>query len=906
MARVSTVPLAAVSPTLISSSKLTEITGSPPLPVTHPYHYGAPSFFSNLCITFPFELKRNIQTIALSPDGALLLAVDEGSQAVLVSVPQRIVLHHFNLSPDADGGAASVSCVSFSPDTRYLVICVGLRIRVWRAPGALDVPVSFAPLTLERTFTGHTDEIVSCDWSADGRYLLTASADMTARIYDLRKEELNPTFRPLELRAHRHPLLGAHFLPGDERLLTVARNGSVFFWRFHRTKGIMSEMAPVARYQMTLEEEEEERSEKRKTSGEKTALTEASDQGQVTDLSEAQVEADTAGTSTSKGKLVAIAWCRERSLLVAAFASGVFAIYATGPALWERLYILGVTNGATEGVTGSNNIASTTAQISTLAINGTGEWVALGVSATGQLLVWEWRSESFILRQQGHAVPLTCLAYSGDGQVLATGSADGRVKLWNGQSGLCFVTFAGEHKGSVSAVEFARSGRLLISASQDGTVRAWDLIRYRNFRTLTTPTPVQFISLAVDPAGEVIAAGTLDTFEVYLWSLQTGQLLEVLAGHKGPISGLAFDPQGGTVLASASWDGSVRLWEIFQRDRTPQVLEQGAEALALAFSADGHELAVATLKGTIITWDVALATVSGTIECRRDWASRPLDPASVRSLAYAPDGSVLLVAGSFPWIGMYSRASTVLLRRFPIRQQRFTANKSHSITDNATNNAHQGGGLSTETLLVRMSPTGRAFAAITGEGLLIYSLDETLVFDPLELDLELTPEAIQDALSRSEHLRAFLMAIRLNDSTLTEVVWGAIPVSVVPLLVRDLPRQYLCPIVTFLATLAGRTRQVELLLRWIGSLGGEHGLELRRQRNALAPSLRLLLRNLKDLYGGLSQVSNRVLYTLRYLGEAHKELRVGEGQDEGGNRNAVTDEKVIDESLKGEEPVPVS
>lgn len=43
----------------------------------------------------------------------------------------------------------------------------------------------------------------------------------------------------------------------------------------------------------------------------------------------------------------------------------------------------------------------------------------------------------------------------------------------------------------------------MLSASLDGTVRAFDLVRYRNFRTLTTPSPVQFVSLACDPAGEV-------------------------------------------------------------------------------------------------------------------------------------------------------------------------------------------------------------------------------------------------------------------------------------------------------------------------------------------------------------------------------------------------------------------
>lgn len=54
----------------------------------------------------------------------------------------------------------------------------------------------------------------------------------------------------------------------------------------------------------------------------------------------------------------------------------------------------------------------------------------------------------------------------------------------------------------------------LLSASLDGTVRAWDLLRYRNFRTFTTPSSRQFVSLAADQSGEVICAGTLDSFEV--------------------------------------------------------------------------------------------------------------------------------------------------------------------------------------------------------------------------------------------------------------------------------------------------------------------------------------------------------------------------------------------------------
>ena len=86
-------------------------------------------------------------------------------------------------------------------------------------------------------------------------------------------------------------------------------------------------------------------------------------------------------------------------------------------------------------------------------------------------------------------------------------------QVWTVSSGFCFVTFS-EHTNAVTALHFMANNHCLLSASLDGTVRAWDLFRYRNFRTFTTPSSRQFVSLAADQSGEVICAGTLDSFEV--------------------------------------------------------------------------------------------------------------------------------------------------------------------------------------------------------------------------------------------------------------------------------------------------------------------------------------------------------------------------------------------------------
>lgn len=55
--------------------------------------------------------------------------------------------------------------------------------------------------------------------------------------------------------------------------------------------------------------------------------------------------------------------------------------------------------------------------------------------------------------------------------------------------------------------------------------------RYRNFRTFTSPRPTQFSCVAVDSSGEIVSAGAQDSFEIFIWSMQTGRLLEVRGGH---------------------------------------------------------------------------------------------------------------------------------------------------------------------------------------------------------------------------------------------------------------------------------------------------------------------------------------------------------------------------------------
>lgn len=83
--------------------------------------------------------------------------------------------------------------------------------------------------------------------------------------------------------------------------------------------------------------------------------------------------------------------------------------------------------------------------------NRSGDWLALACEGLGQLLVWEWQSQTYVLKQQGHFNNMARLAYSPSGMYLASGGQDGKVKVWNTLSGQCFVTF-NEHNAPVTGL----------------------------------------------------------------------------------------------------------------------------------------------------------------------------------------------------------------------------------------------------------------------------------------------------------------------------------------------------------------------------------------------------------------------------------------------------------------------
>ncbi|GBB93196.1 hypothetical protein RclHR1_02130009 [Rhizophagus clarus] len=804
---------------------------------------------NNKSLTFPFENKKNIKRIALSPNANLLLTVDEDGRVLLINFQRRVVLHHFNFKSPAED-------VQFSNDGKYFAVTLGKHIQVWKSPGFNR---EFAPFVLHRKYTGHFDDITSVTWSNDSRFFISTSKDMTAKIYSLHPME---GFTPITLSGHRNYVIGAYFSADQETIYTVSKDGALFVWKYNPFNEIKSD-----------ENEDDEMN---------------IDKKEDSQLAKKWVIASRHYFNQSSTKVVCSAYHAASNLLVIGFSSGIFGIWEMPE--FNNIHTLSISQKKIDSVT----------------INATGEWLAFGSSKLGQLLVWEWQSESYVLKQQGHYYDMNTLSYSTDGQNIATGGDDGKVKVWNTVSGFCFVTFS-EHSSGVSVVEFAKNGQVLFSASLDGTVRAFDLIRYRNFRTFTSPSPVQFTALAVDPSGEIVCAGSMDTFEIFVWSVQTGKLLDVLAGHEGPISSLVFSPSG-IELASGSWDGTTRSWDVFNRGKHVEVFRHNSDILAIVYRPDGKQLATSTLNGQIIFWDVENGIQTGTIEGRKDisggrrvndrtTAANSSSGKSFNSLCYTADGSCILAGGNSKYVCLYDVKSQLLLKKFQISHnlsldgiQEFLNSKNiteagpfdlidetgelSDLEDRLDNSlpGTQKGDLSARktrpeirTKSIKFSPTGQSWSAASTEGLLIYSLDENLLFDPFELEIDITPKSTLEALHSEEYIKALIMSFRLNELYLIHQVYEKIPPENIGLIVKDFPEKYIEKLLKFIASNIEESPHVEFHLLWIMKLLTIHGKYLRQYSNQFSSILRSLQKAIGKTLEDLSKICDENTYTIEYF-----------------------------------------
>jgi periodic tryptophan protein 2 len=158
------------------------------------------------------------------------------------------------------------------------------------------------------------------------------------------------------------------------------------------------------------------------------------------------------------------------------------------------------------------------------------------------------------------------------------------------------------------------------------------------------------------------------------------------------------------------------------------------------------------------------------------------------------------------------------------------------------------------TKCVRFSPTGRSWAAASTEGLLIYSLDDTIVFDPFDLEIDITPDSVLETLEAKEYLRALCMAFRLNEKNIIQQVFEGIPPKDIELVAQDLPEKYLERLLKFVGVHMESSPHVEFHLIWVTRLLMTHGRYLKENRGQYQAIFRTLQKALGSVKEDLANL----------------------------------------------------
>jgi WD40 repeat protein len=506
-----------------------------------------------------------VKAAAFSPNGKIVLTVSSDTTARVWDIRDVTKIRAAGVL--AHNGA--VNAVAFSPDgERVATASDDPTARLWtikdRRPGA---PADAIDPKQVGTLP-HQRAVLAVAFSPDGRRVVTASADSTARLWDA--YTLEPLGTPLQ---HQGAVSAVTFSADGRRVITASADGTVRIWSSDTGQPVADPLQPEANPLQPSAVTAVAGS----ADGWRFVTASAGHGARVWDA----VPGSPAATPLpDRGRAVAAILGSSEPRLVIISRQETRSIWDAARGQW-----IGPRFDSANAVSSAAFSADGGLLITSSGDRKTRVWDANG-NALGAVLE--------------HGSSVGAVAISADGQRIATGSIDGIARVWNAVTGEPMGPSL-EHRHNVAAVAFSRNGRRLLTASAAET-RLWDANTGQ-----PVDAPVSMGGAVVDAAfgsNGPLALSVLGN-TARIWDGTTGQPVGVPLTHRDTVNTGDFSPDGRRVV-TASADGTARVWDAATGQPIGAPLQHQAGVVAAVFSADGHYIVTTSAGDTVRVWQVLL------------------------------------------------------------------------------------------------------------------------------------------------------------------------------------------------------------------------------------------------------------------------------------------------------------
>ena len=225
-------------------------------------------------------------------------------------------------------------------------------------------------------------------------------------------------------------------------------------------------------------------------------------------------------------------------------------------------------------------------------------------STASELRGWEYEHVVSTLKRRvaglmGHDGSVRCAVFSPDGSLIASGSEDHTVRIWDSATGKQSAVLR-SHDDTVFGVAFSPDGRLVASGSGDHTIKVWDVSGREETVTLRGHSE-DVLAVAFSPDGQQLVSGSGDK-TIKVWDIANGEEVFTLSGHTDVVGSVAFSPNGEHV-ASGSHDHTVRVWDVSTRESIHTFNGNTGFVYSVAFSPDGERIVSGTEYYLVMVWD---------------------------------------------------------------------------------------------------------------------------------------------------------------------------------------------------------------------------------------------------------------------------------------------------------------